>query len=167
MRKLKQLALLGLIILAGSCGVPTSDPSGYPVVAPTPMIVDTMSKDTIVMDGDDYQEDTTALTITNTYLKVSNPLFNTEAYENVKRIVIEFEEGNISFMKVNNIVLYSNADKVVTHQYKYTSANTILIQEGNTLQGIAADHNTTEAELRKLNPQVGKILRLGKTLRIK
>lgn len=161
--KILSMILLTLVMLSGC--VPTSTPETNVPPAPVQVTVDTTP--TIVITNDDFQEDTTAITVTNTYLKITNPYFSSETHEETKRLVIEWNEGSVSFCKLNNTILYSDADKVVSHQYKYLSTDIIEIQKGNTLEGIARDHNTTVNKLRALNPNLGKVLSIGKSIKIK
>lgn len=162
------LITLLVVLLGNSCGITPSDPNATykdTSVATQEVPMDTLQ--TIDITNDDYTEDTTKVIITNTYFSVDNVLFNTQAHDNVKRVVLEFDEGEIIFCKLNNVILYGNATKKVNHQYKYKSTDIIEVQAGNTLEGIAIDHNTTVEKLRKLNPRLGKILTIGKTIRIK
>jgi LysM repeat protein len=160
----KLSTILGILALT-SCGLPTNSPESpkFPEIS-TPSNIDTSSIDTIVL-SDDYVEDTTTIVVTNTFFKIANPYFTSETHEDVKRLVIEWKEGEVSFCKLNNTILYSYADKKVSHEYKYLSANIIQIQEGNTLDAIAIDHNTTTEKLRVLNPGLGKVLQIGKTIK--
>lgn len=165
--KLSTILLLGILALT-SCGLPSNPPNAtYTAPIGTP-VKDTTAEqdDTIVISNDDYTEDTTYIVVTNTSFSIKNPYFESETHEEVKRLVIEWKEGEVSFCKLNNIVLYADADKKVSHEYRYLSTNTIQIQEGNTLEGIAADNNTTIEKLRALNPGLGKVLRINKTIKI-
>lgn len=166
MNKSIKILLILLSFAIASCGLPSSSPESpkFTETTLTPQ-VNTDTIDTIVI-SDDFVEDTTNIIVTNTFFSIANPYFKSETHEEIKRLVIEWKEGEVSFCKLNNTVLYADADKKVSHEYRYLSANTIQVQEGNTLDGIARDHNTTTEKLRILNPGLGKVLQIGKTIKI-
>ena len=166
---MKLLIATFIIFLASltSCGLPTNSPDPFPQVETATVLEDTIGTiDTIVL-SDDYTEDTTSILVTNTYFSIINPYFKSETHEEVKRLVIEWEEGEVTFCKLNNTVMYADADRKVSHEYTYSGANTIIVRKNNTLEGIARDHNTTVSNLKALNPGLGKILIIGKSIKIK
>ncbi len=93
----------------------------------------------------------------------------------VKRLVAEFDDnGNIEFLKVNNTILFNTVDRfTINHTYVYTDTNTIIVQEGNTLEAIITDHkrqgyDISKQSIIKCNPYLsnGRHLKVGDLLRL-
>lgn len=158
---MKQL-FIGLMLLFAACGVPTGETS------PTKYAVQdtTILQDTIPTIDITIEQDTTLVTITSNSISINALNLQSTTNEEVKEVLLRFSEGELSYAKVNEVILYGT-NKEVQHKYTFSNANTIVVQKGNTLNGISKDFNISISNLRKLNPNLGKILPVGKTIHIK
>lgn len=155
------------IVFLVSCGLPQAPNAPITEVEQIVIPIDTGDIETIDWSAQTSSSDTIFIVITESSIDVTSNNYTATKNIEVSNVTVKLDEAELCFLKVNNTVLHSAPDDVVSHRYIYTSTNVLQIQAGNTLGEIAEDHGTTVKRLLELNPGIkNNVLKLHQSLKI-
>lgn len=142
------VSLLSMVACKPSMQPPPHKEEGY--------IQDTLENVQTFSVEEDTSEDLTIAPITirvyDEQIQVESGNVNTVYTVDASSIYIKRSEtGLVSYLKVNNTVLFEeNTKSATSHSYVYITDNIIKIQKGNTIDGIIADHKDLKLSRKKL-----------------
>lgn len=155
----------GVLLPKDTAGVVSTTTEEVPTIDLTSGVADT------TVDAPELSQDI-QIVISNSGVMISAPNFSSQSPMDVNRLTLQRDaNGNLMRIEMDGVVFYG--EKFTRNRnYLYLDANTIMVQRGNTLNGLIEDHramgyDVSRKSLAKCNPGIlNESLKVGQYVKL-